>query len=482
MPPTVAFLSAEMAPFAKTGGLGDVAAALPRYLHRAGHDVRPFLPWYGHLELPAAPRPVPFARDVPVRLGRWDYRFSLFETALPGEDLPVFLVSCPPLFDRREIYSARGDEHLRFALLTRAAVESCQRMGFAPRIFHANDWHTALLPLYLRTHYSWDRLFARTRTVLTLHNLAYQGVFPEWAVADLDLAPHAGLLHQEDLRAGRVSFLKTGLLHADAITAVSGTYAREILTPEHGFGLDGLLRARAGSLHGIANGIDTEIWSPERDALIPARYSAEDLSGKDLCRSLLLQSLGLLPRPKGPVLGMVTRLTAQKGIDLAAAVVPDLLAAADVRLVVLGGGDPGLVEFFRGLQRRFPGKAAFRTGRDEGLAHRIEAGADLFLMPSLFEPCGLNQMYSQRYGTPPVVRRTGGLADTVTHFDRRTGEGTGFVFDHPTAAGLEWALREALECWSDRRAWRRLQANGMAMDFSWERQAGRYAGLYASLS
>ncbi len=479
MPLKIAFLAAETAPFAKTGGLGDVAGALPRYLHRAGHDVRPFLPWYGSLDLAEEPRPVPFAQDVPVRLGRWDFRFSLYATPLPGEDLPVHLVSCPPLFGRREIYSSQGDEHLRFALFTRAAVESCQRMGFSPHAFHVNDWHTALLPLYLRTHYSWDALFRRTRTVLTLHNLAYQGVFPEWAVDDLDLSGFRGLLHQEDLRAGRVSFLKTGLLHADTVTAVSETYAREIRTPEHGFGLDGILRARGASVVGIANGIDTAIWSPERDTLIPFPYSATHMAGKRRCRADLLRSLGLLPSPRGPVLGMVTRLTAQKGIDLVAAVLPDLIAAADVRFVVLGGGDPDHVEFFRALQRRFPGKAAFRTGRDEGLAHRIEAGADLFLMPSLFEPCGLNQMYSQRYGTPPVVRRTGGLADTVTHFDARTGTGTGFVFEHHTPAGLEWAVKEALRVWGDRAAWERLQANAMAMDFSWEKQAAKYAALLA---
>jgi starch synthase len=287
------------------------------------------------------------------------------------------------------------------------------------------------------------------------------------------------MLHQEEFRDGRFSFLTTGLIYADALTAVSETYAREIQTPEHGFGLDPLLRARTESVFGIVNGVDYEEWSPEKDALIPARFSASDLSGKARCRQHLLQKFGL--DDGAPIVGVVSRLTAQKGLELAMEVLPQRLAAGACRLVALGSGAENLVEFFKTLARRFPRRAAFHEGYSNDTAHEIEAGADLFLMPSRFEPCGLNQMYSLRYGTPPIVRRTGGLADTVRQWNPETREGTGFVFDHFTPAGLAWALDFALATHRDRGAWRRLQQNGMSEDFSWDRQIQKYVALYSRL-
>jgi starch synthase len=478
----ICLVSAEVTPFAKTGGLGDVAAALARYLAKAGHDVRLFLPLYGKTD-PSGQTftPVSFIRDVPVAMGDRTFAFSVFTAPLPNSDVPVYFVACPPLYGRLAIYAQDGDEHVRFAFLSRAAIESCQRMGFAPHVFHVNDWHTALVPLYRKTLYKWDRLFAETKTVLTLHNLAYQGGFPSDLVRDVGLAGFESLLHQGDLAAGRFSFMTTGLLYADAITAVSETYAREILTPEHGFGLDPILRARSASVVGIVNGVDYDEWSPENDRHLTARYSAKDLSGKARCRARLCADFGIDDDPDVPVVGVVSRLTAQKGFDLAFDVLRGRLAAGTIRLVALGSGASSLVAFFAGLARNFRGRAAFHDGYSAGLAHEIEAGADIFLMPSRFEPCGLNQMYSLRYGTPPIVRRTGGLADTVRQWNPSTGDGTGFVFDEYEPAALARALDFATTCFKDRAGWRRLQLNGMSQDFSWDRQIKKYVALYERL-
>lgn len=478
----ICFASAEIAPFAKTGGLGDVSAALPRYLHQAGHDVRVFMPLYGRVDQRGHEfLSVSFLRDVPLQMGRHSLSFSVFTAPLPGTSLRIYFVSCPALYGRNAIYANDGDEHLRFAFLSRAVLESCQRMGWAPDILHANDWHTALLPLYLKTLYSWDRLFARTKTVLTLHNLAYQGTFPSGILPDIGLDGVTSLLHQEQLAAGVVSFLTSGILYADAVTAVSETYAREIQTPEHGMGLDPLLRARRASVFGIVNGVDVAEWSPERDTKIARTYSATDLSGKRVNRAHLLARFGISDDPRQPVVGIVSRLTAQKGLELTQGVLPRLLAQNRIRLVVLGSGSESLAAFFASLATRWPRRAAFHNGYDDPLAHAIEAGADLFLMPSRFEPCGLNQMYSLRYGTLPIVRKTGGLADTVMPWNPATGEGTGFVFEHYTETGLRWAFGQALKAWADPKAWHQLMLSAMAQDFSWERQVQKYVRLYSRL-
>ncbi len=476
----IAMAAAEVAPFAKTGGLGDVTAALARYLSDDGTDVRLFLPFYGNLKERNRPfTTVDFVRDVPIRFGDRTYTFSLVTTNLPGTDFLVYFVVCPALYGREATYTADPDEHIRFAMLSRAAIESCQRMGFAPDIFHVHDWHTALVPLYLKSVYSWDRLFAHTRTVLTIHNIGYQGTVGADARHELGLSEFSHLLHQDDLARGRLSFLTTGLLYADALTTVSKTHAVEMMSAEYGMGLDHILRARADSFVGIVNGIDTAIWSPEVDRHIAAHYSADNLAGKAICKRALFDEMNLPHAPDAPCLGIVTRMTAQKGLDLAFDVLPKALEYTALRLVVLGSGDTRTERFFRDLANRYPTKAAYRQGYDDPLAHQIEAGADFFLMPSRYEPCGLNQMYSQRYGTVPIVRKTGGLADTVRPFDRRTGRGTGFVFEHYTPEGLEWALVQALRTWNDPVSYRQVQKNGMAEDFSWQRRIREYLNLYA---
>lgn len=478
----ICFVSSEIAPLAKTGGLADVAAALPAYLHGAGHDVRVFVPRYSSIDLSGLDaHPVDFIRDVPVRLGGRDHHFTTWTSKLPGTDLSIYLIDCPDLYRRDSIYASDGDEHLRFAMLSRAALESCQRMGWRPDVAHCNDWHAALVPLYIRTLYRWDELFRGTRTILTIHNLAYQGVFPASAAEEVGLGEHLAMLDHDDLRDGRVNFLKTGLLHSDVVTTVSRTYAREIQTPEYGEGLDPLLRRRAASVVGIVNGVDCAEWSPDADPLIAHPYSRDDLDGKAKNREALLEAMGLDGGDGVPVFGIVSRLTAQKGIDLYRRVLPDLLASVPSRVVALGSGDEEYERFLTGLQQRFPGKAAYYRGFHNRLAHLIEAGADMFLMPSKFEPCGLNQMYSLRYGTPPIVRRTGGLADTVEMFDPETGEGDGFVFEHFTSDGLRWAVTRALEAYRVPKAWRRAMRNGMAKDFSWDVQGREYVALYRRL-
>jgi len=477
----ICLASAEATPFAKTGGLGDAVAGLTRTLARAGHDARLFLPFYSSIATQdRAFEPVEFAQNVPVVLGPHRYTFSLWTAPLPGpagDGPPVYFVHCPPLYDRPGIYTNRADEPIRFGLFARAVLESCQRMGWAPEILHCNDWHAGLLPLYLRTHYAWDSLFTGARTLLTIHNVGYQGVFAGQAVAELDLQPHRHLLANEDLAAGTLNFLRTGIIHAHALSTVSPRHAHEIQTAEYGCGLEGLLRHRSGDLSGILNGVDEE-WDPTTDPLINANYSRDDLRGKAACKRALLAELKLPHHPATPVLGIVTRLTQQKGIELFLDVLPDLLEQRDVQLLMVGSGERKYEAFFQGLQARHPHRVVSYIGYSNDLAHRVEAGADAFLMPSLYEPCGLNQMYSQVYGTPPVVRATGGLADSVEPWDWEARTGTGFVFDHFTAQGLAWAIQSALDTFGNPESWRILQRNGMARDFSWAAQGEKYVGLY----
>ncbi|MEL7060352.1 MAG: glycogen synthase GlgA, partial [Acidobacteriota bacterium] len=485
-PLRVCFVTSEVAPFAKTGGLADVSAALPAALGRRGHDVRIFMPLYASIDFGEREVvPVDFLHHVPVRLGSHVFHFSVFTTKLSASsDVDVYFIGCPALYDRHGVYTGEWDEHLRYALLARAALECCQRMGWSPDVVHAHDWHAALLPIYLRTLYSWDhQRFGGTKTVLTIHNIAYQGMFPAEVLGNLGLADVQHLLFQDDLARGAINFLKTGLLYADVVTTVSRTYAREIQTPEFGQGLDALLRERRASVVGIVNGIDSEVWSPRNDPHLARPYGIDDVEeGKAANRAHLLREMGLLGAgPEVPVFGVVSRLTSQKGLELTFEAMPEALRYLDIRFVVLGSGEAHLEEHFTWLQRTFPRKMCFYRGYSEALAHLIEAGVDIFLMPSRFEPCGLNQMYSLAYGTAPIVRRTGGLADTVVPFDRRTRRGTGFVFEHHDRRGFSWVLKQALAAWRDRSAWAALRRNAMRQDFSWERQVLDYERLYRHL-
>lgn len=478
----ICLISSEIAPLAKTGGLADVTSALARHLHERDHDVRVFVPFYGSIETAKLqPLPVEFLQRVPIDLGGRTFSFTAHTASLPGSSLMLYLIECPPLYDRGTLYTDDPDEHLRFLLLTRAAIESCQRMGWGPDILHCNDWQTALAPLFLRTLYKWDGLFARTRTMLTIHNIGYQGTFPAGILDDIGIGEDSDLLHQDDLRHGHINFLKTGLLYADVITTVSPTYAKEIQTSEFGMGLEDLLKHRKADLFGILNGVDYSEWSPEQDKLIPHKFSAKDLSGKKKNKEALLKRVGLQFDETVPLVGIVSRFTSQKGFELLRDPLPKLLAERFFQLVVLGSGEAKYEEFFRTLQRRFPKQVHLHAGFDNELAHWIEAGADIFLMPSQYEPCGLNQMYSLRYGTLPIVRKTGGLADTVDLYNPENKTGNGFVFDHFNSAGVHWALDAALEIYKDRDTWEKIMQNAMAEDFSWDRQVRKYEDLYNRL-
>ncbi|MDX1605996.1 MAG: glycogen synthase GlgA [Candidatus Competibacterales bacterium] len=480
-PLRICLATAELAPLAKTGGLADVSSALSAYFHQAGHDVRVLMPLYSRIDPSALDlQPVGAVQDAPMRIGHHEYRYSIYRSVLPGSELPVHFLACPELYDRDGIYTQEADEYRRFVLLSRAAIEMCQRMAFSPDIFHCHDWHTALIPLYLKTRYGWDQLFANTRSVLTIHNIGYQGMVPAEVLPDLgfDYAEHR--LHQDDLKAGVINFMKTGLLYADLITTVSPTYAREIQTSDYGMGLQDLLRHRSQSVIGILNGVDYDEWNPETDPLIPANYSADDLSGKAECKQHLAAEMGLVD--DRPMVGIVSRLVGQKGIELIEQTIAQLLWRRGFVLAVLGSGEPHYERFFTLLQQYFPGQVCFYRGYNNELSHWIEAGSDIFLMPSRYEPCGLNQMYSLKYGTVPIVRQTGGLADSVEMVNPSTGTGTGVVFRDYDATGLSWAVNTALDLYEQPALWDRIVANGMAKDFSWERQGDRYIQLFRQLT
>jgi len=470
------FVASELAPFAKTGGLADVLAALPKTLARAGHDVRVVVPLYDTAKLDGLT--LTQVAELTIPLG--SHRYQVRVLAL-GAGPTIYFLHCPALYARGRLYTHDADEHRRFLALSYGALELCGRLDFAPDVVHCHDWQAALIPLLLKTTYARDRHLAGARSLLTIHNLNYQGGFPDSIGPDTNLTHVAHLFHQDLLKAGRVNFLLQGILYADGVSTVSPTYAQEIQTPAHGAGLDGFLRARKTTVVGILNGVDYEEWSPEIDRYLPARYSAADRSNKTVCKQALVESLGLPYVPSAPVVGIVSRLAGQKGFDLLGEVMPGLLQRNGFQLTVLGSGEPGLEDMFTRLQRAFPRQVCFFQGFNNKLAHQIEAGADMFLMPSRYEPCGLNQLYSLRYGTVPIVHKTGGLADTVRPWHPRTRTGTGFVFEHHDAAGVRWAMQAALATYRDQPAWARLVDNGMAADFSWERQARRYEFLYDKL-
>jgi starch synthase len=478
MPVKVLFVSSEVTPFRKTGGLGDVAGALPKALKARGIDVRVVMPLYRGIRWNEL-EPLEGVLEVPMFYGT--ARAAVRMTTLPGSDVPIYFLEHYGYFDRPEVYGPAdgggyADNLERFTFFSRASLELARALGFEPDVVHANDWQTALVPIYLNTLYRGAPL-RRAATLFTIHNLAFQGVFDGGELFVTGL-PSERYVPGELEHYGAMNLMKGGLVHATLLSTVSPTYAAEIQRPEHGAGLDGVIAARSGDLHGILNGIDTGEWDPETDRLLPARYSATDLSGKAICKRELQREMGLPVRGKTPLFGAVSRLTPQKGFDLLAQAMERLLGW-DLSIVLLGSGDSDAEEYFNALSRAPGEKFRARIGFDNGLAHRIEAGCDFFLMPSRFEPCGLNQMYSLRYGTLPIVHATGGLADTVQNYDEATGEGTGFVIHRLDAKSLGdtvgWALATYFSRPRDVDAMRR---RGMNVDFSWTRAAESYEALY----
>ncbi len=380
MPLRVCFIASEVAPLAKTGGLADVAGALGKYLHAAGHDVRVFMPLYRQVDRRALQLfPVGFLRDIPLQLGAHTLRFSVLTARLPGSQAMIYLIDAPALFDRAAIYGNAPDEHLRFLLLTHAALVSCQHMGFSPQILHCNDWHTGMGPLLLRTVYAWDKLFQGTRSLMSIHNIAYQGVFDAGFRADTGLGDAVPLLDAGELAAGRINPLREGIAHADHVSTVSPTYAMEIQTPAYGYGLQDLLARRAGSLTGILNGVDYEDWDPRQDRFLPLHFNASQLGTKDELKQDFLQRMNLATgaRSRLPLLGMVSRLASQKGFDLVMSALPDLLRRHEFCCAVLGSGEPRYEQFFRELAHLHPTRVHFRAGYSEEHAHWIEAASDI---------------------------------------------------------------------------------------------------------
>jgi starch synthase len=481
MPPLkLCILSSEFLPYAKTGGLADVAGALVRHLPTLGHEVRAFMPLYpvvrrDHSEL----QPVAGLQQIPLTIGM-QYEYSLQRATFPGTDALMYFVDCPALFDRSSLYTNDPDEHRRFLLFTRAALDACRRLKFAPDIFHCNDWHTAFAPLFLKTLYRSDDSLSRSKSLMTIHNIGYQGIMAASAAPDLGLG-RTPELDRDDLSHGIINALKTGIKFADRVSTVSPTYAREICDSPLGMGLQSALRSRPDEVVGILNGVDYREWDPRHDPYLAAHFGPENIRGKSTNKEALSAKLKLTIQKSAPLIGMVTRLAEQKGIDLLFDTLPALLQTREFGLVVLGSGEAKYETFFADLARRFAGRAAYASGFNEPLAHLIEAGSDILLMPSRYEPCGLNQMYSLRYGTIPIVRKTGGLADSVEHFDPNTGSGTGCVFNDYDAPAVRWAIETAFGWYANPVSWRQLMRNAMRKDFSWSRQIGEYDSLYRSL-
>jgi starch synthase len=477
-------VASEVAPFAKTGGLADVAGALPRALASLGHDVRIMMPKYRGVEAHATDSRIVVPR-LHVPLGDRIAEGALVE-AHGASGVPVYLLEHDHYYDRDSLYGTADGDYWdnceRFVYFCRGTLEALAALqaarpgvGWTPQIIHANDWQTGLLPVYLRTLYRDHPLLGGLATLFTIHNLAYQGVFWHYDMPmtglGWDLFTPAGMEFY-----GKLNFLKGALVFSDLLTTVSRTYAREIRTSAFGNGLEGVLEERSQDLHGVVNGIDYEVWNPQKDPAIAHPFSAEDPEPKAICREMLRRELGLADGP-GPIAGVVTRLAEQKGMDLVLAALPGLLETG-CQLVVLGSGDAPLEDGFRAAAAAHPEQIAVRIGYDDEMSRRIYAGSDLFLMPSRYEPCGLGQLIALRYGGAPVVRRTGGLADTVVEFDPARRTGTGFVFDDFSAEGLLATVRRAASIHRQPAVWKALVKNAMTQDFSWDASAREYVTLY----
>jgi len=477
----VLFVVSEAVPFAKTGGLADVAGALPNALKALGADVKVLMPYYGMVKQGKIPMTT-VAENLEGHVGGAPLSFDV-KTPESG-DYPFYFVERDEFFERSQLYGTpKGDyfDNLeRFSFFCSTVLPVCQNLDFQPDVIHCHDWQSCLVPVYLRHRWQDAEIINQAKTVLTIHNLAYQGLFYkekfpllglDWSLFSID-----GLEYYE-----QINLLKGGIVFTDAITTVSVGYSKEIQTPEFGYGLDGLLRARASALHGILNGVDYQDWSPEKDRLIPATFSKTKLAGKAKNKAALMEAFNLDPKlSQAPILAMISRLADQKGFDLVAAVLPELLKQ-DLMVVILGTGEEKYHRWLAQEASKYPGKLGVKIAFDNALAHLMEAGADMFLMPSRFEPCGLNQMYSLKYGTIPIVRATGGLADTVVQADPAVGTGTGFLFTDYNPEAFAAVINAALKAFKNQKQWRKIVENAMSQDFSWERSASAYLNLYKLL-
>jgi len=475
----IVFVASECVPFAKTGGLADVVGALASELVKLGHEVTVYLPLYTSVRRQLTSEFMYAVRSITIPFQHHNRKVGIVDGGKRA-GVQYYFVDCPALFEREGLYgTAAGDypdNAERFALFCRAVLEACKKLG-VPEVYHVHDWQAALIPVYLRTVFASNTLLNRAGVVLTIHNAAYQGAFPPATTEQL-LFPWEIFTLDKVEQFDKFNFLKGGLVYADILTTVSKKYAEEIQTPEFGEGLDGVLRGRAADLRGILNGVNYTEWNPATDRHLAANYSLENLAGKTACRADLLNSFGLEHVENStPLIGIVSRFAMQKGFDLVEQIA-GRLSELDVAVVALGTGDPSYEKFFRDWAFWNKSNVSVRIGYDNALAHKIEAGADIFLMPSLYEPCGLNQIYSLKYGTVPVVRATGGLDDTIEEWNPVKGTGTGFKFKGLRAEGLWVAIERALAAFEDKKGWKRLMLNGMAQDYGWAKPAREYAAVY----
>ena len=477
----IAFLASEVIPYAKTGGLADVTGALPKYLNTLGADARLLMPLYREVKKRGLPLET-VLDHVEVDLGGRKTAFTVKQHS--GNGFPVYFIEKDKYFDRDFLYgTAAGDypdNGERFGFFSLAALETIKRLGFAPDILHCHDWQSAVALAYLKTIRAYDEFFAGTRSLFTIHNLAYQGLFGKDVLGKIGLPE--SLFNMNDLEFwGKANFLKAGILYSTAVSTVSPRYSREIQTPEFGCGLDGLLRSRSKVLFGLLNGVDYAAWNPATDTLIPALFKASDLTGKKSCKTELIKTFGLTGGAETPVIGIVSRLAGQKGLDIVCDALPSLFALG-VRLIILGTGEAKIQDSLLEARKVYPTQLGLKIAFDERLAHTIYAGSDLFLIPSRYEPCGLTQMYSLRYGTVPVVRATGGLDDSIREFDPAAGTGNGFKFEVASPDALVGAVRNALAAFRRPHDWQALVRNAFDSDFSWEKSAGEYRDLYRKLA
>ena len=483
----IAIVASECAPFAKTGGLADVVGALPKSLEHLGADVKVFLPKYNTIDESKYTLHYQYnIGEMPIRVAGVVWPVHVLRSTIPGSSVSMYFIDCPHFFHRGKIYTNDFDEDSRFILFTKAVIEAIQRLQWIPDVIHCNDWQTGLLPLLLKDNYGWDRMFDGTATLYSIHNIGYQGLFGRSAMDAAEIRPDRfGALA---IHVG-ISFMKGGILFSDLLSTVSETYASEILTPQFGSGMEEFLSLRRDDLHGIINGIDTDVWNPETDPHLPHHYTMKSLDGKYLNKKFLLEKIGMPFNPDRPLIGIVSRLVAQKGFDLVADAI-DGLMGLDAQWVILGSGEDPYENLFSSIHYSLPHKVWTYIGFNNELAHLIEAASDMFLMPSHYEPCGLNQMYSLRYGSVPIVRKTGGLADTVHDWHeyqalgslsagQAGAEGNGFSFNDATAYALQTTVERAVSVfYNDKETWHRLMMNGMSADLSWDSSARKYMALY----
>ncbi|MCW8813032.1 MAG: glycogen synthase GlgA [Ignavibacteriaceae bacterium] len=478
----IAFVSTEIVPFAKTGGLADVSGSLPRELVKLGCNIKLFMPKYFLIDENL--HGLKYSWDIgemPIRINGIIRSVHVHQSKLPDSDIDVYFIDCPHYFHRYRIYTDDFDEDERFILFSKAVIETLQRLQWIPDVVHCNDWQPGLIPLLLKDNYGWDKAFDKTGTLLSIHNIGYQGRFSKSVLNSTeirsDLFYPDGPVEQD----GGVSFMKAGISFSDIINTVSNTYAHEILTAEFGAGLEKVLKQREEDLFGILNGVDYDVWSPETDKHLPFNYSIDDLSGKLKNKKFLLEHFDISFNKDIPLIGIVSRMVLQKGFDIFADAINDLMNL-EANWIILGSGEDKFEDLFRRLSNQLPGEVGSYIGYNNELSHLIEAGADMFLMPSRYEPCGLNQIYSLKYGTVPIVRKTGGLADTIKDWDEENyygfDHGNGFSFYDYTGYALYKTVERAVNTFKHKEVWKKIQTNGMNLDFSWERSAEKYLELY----